>query len=285
MSNLQNLSTSISVGDGGARAEAVVNALLQGSAPFLVTRTGNVEARAIAGGGATRELRYSAGWYCRDAAAEADVFQDWATRYVAALRHSNLVMIVPSQRNDCQPLLDSVRLAPDVCVDTMQLAALVRFLAEISRTKKRVLVINSKVELMKSQAAKFSDLFPDSGISAAFPERLTYLKSSDTYPGHEPGASWSETFQQLCNSVDQIDFDLALLGCGCYGLPLCDHIFSMRRRSAFYVGGFIQLLFGILGKRWLSREREKAFFNDHWIRVPAEMVPTNAEHFEGGAYW
>ena len=277
-------STSVSIGDGGVNAEAIVNKLLRDDKPFLVTRTGNVEARAIIAGTATQELRYSAGWYCRDETAEAQVFEDWASRYIAALQRSHLIMIVPSQRIDCEPLLNSIALAAP-CADTMQLAALVRFMGALSHTKKRILVINSKVSLMRSQAVKFSDLFPHAGIMADFPERLTYLRSFDTYPGHEPGASWSETYQQLCNSVDQHDFDVALLGCGCYGLPLCDYIFTTKCRSAFYVGGFIQLLFGILGKRWLSRERERAYFNEHWIHVPPEMVPTNAERFEGGAYW
>ena len=51
-----------------------------------------------------------------------------------------------------------------------------------------------------------------------------------------------------------MDFDIALLGCGCYGHPLCDFIRNELNKSAIYVGGGLQLLFGVMGKRWLERQ-------------------------------
>ena len=48
-----------------------------------------------------------------------------------------------------------------------------------------------------------------------------------------------------------MDFDIALLGCGCYGHPLCDFIRNELNKSAIYIGGGLQLLFGVMGGRWI----------------------------------
>ena len=50
--------------------------------------------------------------------------------------------------------------------------------------------------------------------------------------------------------ISKLDFDIALLGCGGYGLPLCNFIHKEMEKSTIYIGGGLQLLFGVMGKRW-----------------------------------
>jgi glycerol-3-phosphate dehydrogenase len=45
------------------------------------------------------------------------------------------------------------------------------------------------------------------------------------------------------------DYDVALIGCGAYGLPLASHV-KRKGKQSIHLGGGLQLLFGIKGKRW-----------------------------------
>ena len=36
--------------------------------------------------------------------------------------------------------------------------------------------------------------------------------------------NWFQTFKIMRNDIEKINFDIALLGCGGYGLPLCNFI-------------------------------------------------------------
>ena len=60
---------------------------------------------------------------------------------------------------------------------------------------------------------------------------------------------------------------LALLGCGAYGMAVFPYIKALPfRPSAIYVGGALQLWFGIQGERW-HREGYTSWtkhYNTHW---------------------
>jgi hypothetical protein len=67
--------------------------------------------------------------------------------------------------------------------------------------------------------------------------------------------------------VSERDFDIALLACGAFGHPLCAHIKSIGRK-AVYMGGELQLMFGVYGDRWVGNP----VINEHWIRPLKEDV-------------
>lgn len=50
--------------------------------------------------------------------------------------------------------------------------------------------------------------------------------------------------------ISTIDFDIASIGCGAYGLPLAGFIMEELHKKAIYMGGGTQWLFGIKGRRW-----------------------------------
>ena len=81
----------------------------------------------------------------------------------------------------------------------------------------------------------------------------------------------------------KIDFDIALLGCGQTGMILAER-FRQQGKQAIYLGGALQLLFGLKGKRWDNMEKHSALYNEHWI-YPIEEMPKGAERIEGGCYW
>ena len=54
----------------------------------------------------------------------------------------------------------------------------------------------------------------------------------------------------LRDEVSEADFEIALLSCGSYAMPLGVHIQRVLGRKAVYVGGILQLYFGVLGRRY-----------------------------------
>ena len=81
-------------------------------------------------------------------------------------------------------------------------------------------------------------------------------------------------------------FDIALVSCGGYANPICSFIYE-KGKSAIYVGGVLQMYFGIYGSRWLKERPEiiKLFSNKHWIRPDINERPINNETIEDGCYW
>ena len=98
--------------------------------------------------------------------------------------------------------------------------------------------------------------------------------------------------------ISNIDFDIAIIGCGAYGLPIAAHVKRIGKK-AIHIGGGMQLLFGILGKRWTEqygdfleyRPEEKIdinyrpLFNKNWIYPLSMDKPHNSNKVENGCYW
>jgi len=63
---------------------------------------------------------------------------------------------------------------------------------------------------------------------------------------------------------------------------IADHIFKSGK-SVMYIGGALQLFFGVIGKRWFTNKDILKFVNDDWIR-PDEK-PDNFKKVEQGCYW
>ena len=85
--------------------------------------------------------------------------------------------------------------------------------------------------------------------------------------------------------IDQIDFDIALLGCGAYAMPLAAHI-KRSGKKALVLGGFTQILFGIKGARWdTTRPDIVELYNEYWVRPDENNRPKGFKKVEEGAYW
>jgi len=119
-------------------------------------------------------------------------------------------------------------------------------------------------------------------------QEMLYYKTFNTLANNRIHKNWFETFSIMCKDIKNIDFDIAILGCGGYGLPLCDYICNTLHKSAIYVGGGLQLLFGIKGKRWINHpiiKRESERENSGW-KTPSENETIKGNTMiEGGCYW
>lgn len=117
-------------------------------------------------------------------------------------------------------------------------------------------------------------------------QKFIFYKAYNTLYNNHPHKSWFETFMTMANDIKKLNFDIALLSCGGYGLPLCNFIYEKMNKSSIYMGGSLQLLFGVYGKRWLNHNIiGKLIKNGTWIRPSQEEQPENFKKIEGGCYW
>lgn len=146
---------------------------------------------------------------------------------------------------------------------------------------KKVLVIHPFADTITAQYAKRERLWENNDILPEF--TLITLKAVQTQCG-EIDFRFPTWFDALNYMEKKIDFDVALIGCGAYGLPLAAAVKEMGKQ-AIHLGGATQILFGIIGKRWEQSPFFKAFMNEYWVRPSEEEKPKHADRVEGGCYW
>jgi len=149
---------------------------------------------------------------------------------------------------------------------------------------KRILIISPFVDSIESQLRIREYIY---GIDL-FPECEFVLLKPPQTQADEPAKDFVIEFDNFKKKVDNIlnDFDVALVSCGGYANPICAHIY-MKGKSAIYVGGVLQMYFGILGNRWLKERPEivKLYRNQHWTRPKTHERPKNSGKVENGCYW
>lgn len=152
---------------------------------------------------------------------------------------------------------------------------------------KKVLVIHPFVDTIKSQYTHREKIFPGTDILPEF--SLKTLKAVQTVAGEkdERFETWFEALDWMYQEAMEIDFDIAIIGCGAYGFPLAAKL-KQSGKQAIHLAGATQLLFGIKGKRWEENDSfsyVQNFFNDAWVYPEDSEKPSQAESVEGGAYW
>ena len=148
---------------------------------------------------------------------------------------------------------------------------------------KKVLVIHPFTDSISKQYEKRKLLFRNADILPDF--ELKTLTSIFTTPGNNiPFDSWFDVYCHLCDEINNIDFDLAIIGCSTYSLPIAHHVKKMGKQ-AIQLGGATQILFGIRGRRWENTEFFRGMFNKHWTRPMRSEYPTGHNTIEGGCYW
>ncbi|NOU38258.1 MAG: hypothetical protein HOO89_06060 [Ferruginibacter sp.] len=149
---------------------------------------------------------------------------------------------------------------------------------------KKVLVIHPFQKSIESNYENHDKVFPKEFLPSF---NLKTLKSVQSIGFNETGFNdWFEALKDMELKIDNIDFDIALIGCGAYGLPLASFI-KNKGKQAIHVGGALQLYFGILGKRWDNHPVIKDIKNKYWIRPDDTEIPISFEIVGNGSksYW
>lgn len=151
---------------------------------------------------------------------------------------------------------------------------------------KKVLVVHPFAEIIEQQYKKRKDIFPHKEILPDFQlETVASIQSSgENVPvGY---AEWEEALDALYERCATKDFDVALLSCGSYAVPLGARL-KASGKKAIVLGGMMQRMFGIKGARWEeSRPDIVALYNDAWVRAGGQYKVKAAESMvDGAAYW
>lgn len=148
---------------------------------------------------------------------------------------------------------------------------------------KKVLVIHPFAESIQRQYERRQEIWGERSILPEF--ELQTVKAVQTMADQEDSRfrDWFEALDYMVEECKRREFDIALIGCGAYGMPLAAEIKRMGK-GAIHLGGALQILFGIKGNRWNKHPVISGFYNDAWIR-PIEQIPKGGERVENGCYW
>ena len=155
---------------------------------------------------------------------------------------------------------------------------------------KTVLVCTPFEESVQRQhsSGNVDGLFLSGYIPFKYPKfKLHTLKTHNTILGNTPypHKTWLESLEDMLDQIEGVEFDIAILGCGGYGVPMCDWIKTLGKK-AIYVGSYCQIMFGIKGRRWENEGNPiGTYFNDCWVNPTADETPKNFKEVEGGCYW
>lgn len=149
---------------------------------------------------------------------------------------------------------------------------------------KDVLVIHPLAELISNQYKNRDKLFANDNVLPEF--NLKTIKAVQTIAGQRDNrfADWFEALEYMHQKSKEIKYDVALLGCGAYGMPLASRLKS-DGKVVIYVGGVLQMLFGIKGGRWDNHPIASQLYNQYWVRPCGNDVPAKSKQVENGCYW
>lgn len=151
--------------------------------------------------------------------------------------------------------------------------------------KKKVLVIHPFKETIFHQYENRNSLFTQKAFIPNF-LKLEVLVPPQTHAYHTDGYNtWTDALSDLKKKVSAVhDFDVAIIGCGSYGMPIAAHIKTLGK-TALHLGGATQLIFGIHGRRWDADNRLDHLKTSNWIRPFKSDIITNSKLVEDGCYW
>lgn len=159
---------------------------------------------------------------------------------------------------------------------------------------KKVLVIHPFSHTIQMQYDQRRLLFDNPDILPDY-KLITYQAVQSAGGNEVPFKNWFEALSWMEHEISKIDFDICLLGCGAYGLPLAAFIKRMGKK-AVHIGGGLQLLFGIKGNRWDNNAYHwkdlpqlntnySSLYNQYWTRASQDETPKKAKNVEGACYW
>lgn len=154
---------------------------------------------------------------------------------------------------------------------------------------KKVLVVHPFAETIQKQYLRKELIHKAPRVLPTFD--LQTIKAIQTIGNQGDGRfeTWFDALEFMKNEIDKMDYDVCLLGCGAYGMPLAAHV-KRSGKKAVHLGGSLQLLFGIRGARWENSNYNATYnysklMNEFWVKPSATETPSKAQQVEEGCYW
>jgi hypothetical protein len=155
----------------------------------------------------------------------------------------------------------------------------------MSLDKKHVLIVSSFSKEVRTQFSKISKLHRKSILSDC---KITSIQAPQTNGlkiSLRPWKSQLEIFEKKL--IDQIQHDhpdVVLVAAGSYGMPISNFLYK-NGCNVIYVGGALQLFFGIWGSRWRNSKEVLDIATESWIWPSRKSKPFGSFLVEHSSYW
>lgn len=151
---------------------------------------------------------------------------------------------------------------------------------------KKILVVHPFSSSIQMQYSKRLKLFKDERVLPEF--KLINYKPVQSFAGMAKEGlefkSWFDALEKMKNDIIKLDFDIAIIAAGAYGLPLASYIKDIGKK-AIHLGGALQILFGVSGTRWEENPDFKDIINQDWIKPVDDEKPKSADLLGKSSYW
>lgn len=149
----------------------------------------------------------------------------------------------------------------------------------------RVLVIHPFAKSIENQYARRKFIYHAPHTLPDF--ELNTYQAIQSIAGNQPTgyATWFDALEKMKNDISALAFDVAIIGCGAYGMPLAAFIKREMQKKAIHLGGNTQILFGIKGSRWENDPEFAPIFNEHWVRPLPQETPQGHQNIDSNSYW
>lgn len=267
----------------GQAAQDYIIGLIESEKPCMVARFGSVEIQAVVNGilppPVNQILRKRTYNFLLNNAGFFPVNRDNVKRFSAMMREDMAQLdALGSWRIEENLFRGRLKQATMIKLSEFAPAPSNRYFSHLKG--KKVLVVSPFSSLISEQYHyNRVNIWPGSELLPEY-QKLETVTSVNSIGGKCDYSSWFEALEAMKKEIETKDFEVALLGCGAYGFPLAAHVKRMGKK-AIHVGGSLQLLFGIYGKRW----EHQPYINENWVRPRAQDRPQGFEKVENGCYW
>ena len=147
---------------------------------------------------------------------------------------------------------------------------------------KKILVIHPFISSFKKQYEKGLNNIHNRPYFHGDEEMIFYRPCQGI--GYNGSESWFCVLEKMNEDIAKIEFDIALIAAGAFGLPIASEI-KKSGRVAIHMGGSLQILFGVKGRRWENDRRFDNIISKHFIRPMNSETPEGAVDVENSCYW
>jgi hypothetical protein len=256
------------------KAEKIISEKIKSGEPFMFARYGSSEFRAITNEKDFPLVCFYSGFFPQD----IKLREKFKKTYFEATKQID-ILLVWNYRNHFLKKLKLIKNFKDIkYLAPLSVAGGISHKWIKNLENKRILVIHPFKTTIENQMKKRKEL----GILPKL-KSLEIIRAVQTIAGNNDPRfnSWFEALEWMKKEIDKKDFDIAIIGCGAYGLPLAGYV-KKKGKQALHIAGGTQLLFGIKGKRW---EDAGWKFDENWIYPLPEDTPKDFKKIEGGCYW
>jgi len=277
-------------------ADYICETLRRGE-PCLIGRNGSTEMQVLTYGTGIEGMRKHLELYSGVFPSTQESVSEWAAAYRSALGSIDSEPIVAGWYGPMKVAEERVLKQHCLSETYIPLRSLEPYYAapEFRWTAllkgKKVAVVSSFAKTIAAQIPKRSEIWGDHA-DTLLPE-ATWLPIQTGFPSvvargraewPEGVTTWQDAVAHLTAEVVKSGAEVCIIGCGGLGMILGAEL-KRRGLQCIVLGGAIQVLFGIKGRRWVIHDVISKFWTDAWVWPSLEETPGGAASIEGGCYW